>query len=45
MKIKRKRAELTLFAKFDHGPDRGIVWLAGIDPTVHSRPNFAQHHP
>jgi hypothetical protein len=35
----------TLFARFDHGPDRGIVWLAGVDPTVHSRPNFERQHP
>ena len=35
----------TLFAKFDHGSSRGIVWLAGIDPTVHSTPNFGREHP
>jgi len=23
----------------------GLVWLAGIDPTVHSSPNFTRSHP
>ena len=34
-----------LFAKIDRGEDRGLVWLAGVDPTVHSRPNFSRPHP
>ena len=34
----------TLYAKL--GGDRpGLVWLAGIDPTVHSRPNFERLQP
>lgn len=35
----------TLFARIDRGEDRGLVWLAGVDPTVHSRPNFSRPHP
>jgi hypothetical protein len=42
---KQRDSTYTLFAKVDRGDDRGLVWLAGIGPTVHSRPNFAREHP
>jgi hypothetical protein len=45
VEAKRRDSTYTLFAKVDRGDDRGLVWLAGIDPTVHSRPNFAREHP
>jgi len=36
----------TLFALVERGEaDRGLVWLAGVDPTVWSRPNFEREHP
>jgi hypothetical protein len=40
-----RRCTYTLFAKFDHGDSQGMLWLAGINPTVHSGRNFARHHP
>ena len=43
----RKRLSMfTVYAKVDSGSARpGLVWLAGIDPTVSSRPNFDQQRP
>jgi hypothetical protein len=39
-------ATYTLYAKVDNGAnDRGLVWLAGVDPTVWSAPNFSRNHP
>jgi hypothetical protein len=38
-------ATYTLFAKVDRGDDPGLVWLAGVDPTVWSRPNFNRPRP
>jgi hypothetical protein len=36
----------TLFARVDRGEtDRGLIWLAGVDPTVWSSPNFEREHP
>jgi hypothetical protein len=36
----------TLFALVERGEaDRGLVWLAGVDPTVWSGPNFEREHP
>jgi hypothetical protein len=36
----------TLFALVERGEaDGGLVWLAGVDPTVSSRPNFEREHP
>ena len=40
-----RESTYTLFANVDRGPDRGLVWLAGVDPTVWSRPNFEREHP
>jgi hypothetical protein len=40
-----RQSTYTLFAVVDRGPDRGLVWLAGVDPTVWSRPNFEREHP
>jgi hypothetical protein len=40
-----RESSYTLFALVDRGSDRGLVWLAGIDPTVWSRPNFEREHP
>jgi hypothetical protein len=42
---RRRASTYTLFAKVDHGESRGLVWLAGFDPTAHSRPNFKRQHP
>ena len=35
----------TLNAKVRAREAAGLVWLAGIDPTVHSRPNFHRAQP
>jgi hypothetical protein len=35
----------TLYAVVDYGGREGTVWLAGWDPTVWSRPNFADRQP
>ena len=35
----------TLYVKLDRGDQHGLVWLAGVDPTVASRPNYSRQHP
>jgi len=35
----------TLYAKLDQGDQHGLVWLAGVDPTVGSGPNYSPQHP
>jgi hypothetical protein len=35
----------TLHAKVDSGERPGLVWLAGVDPTVWSSPNFELQRP
>ena len=42
---RRRGSTYTLHAKVDRGADGGLVWLAGIDPTVESSPNFERRHP
>jgi hypothetical protein len=41
---RRLRSMYALYAKVDRGSDRGLVWLAGINPTT-SGPNFERQHP
>jgi hypothetical protein len=41
-----RQSMYTLYAKVDSGSARpGLVWLAGIDPTVRSSSNFGQQRP
>jgi hypothetical protein len=40
-----RKSTYTLWAVVARGSDVGMVWLAGIDPTVWSRPNFNRSHP
>jgi hypothetical protein len=35
----------TLYAKVRGREGAGLVWLAGIDPTTNSRPNFHRAQP
>ena len=35
----------ALYAKVRGGEGAGLVWLAGIDPSSHSRANFARPQP
>jgi hypothetical protein len=35
----------TLYAKVRGGNGAGLAWLAGVDPTVGSRPNFHRSQP
>jgi hypothetical protein len=42
---RRRSAMYTLYAQVGIGEREGLVWLAGVDPTVHSRPNFERRHP
>jgi hypothetical protein len=35
----------VLYAKVRGGEGAGLVWLAGIDPTAHSRANFERPQP
>lgn len=35
----------TLYAKVRGREGAGLVWLAGIDPTANSRPNFHRAQP
>ena len=35
----------TLYGKVRDGERAGLVWLAGIDPTAKSRPNFHRAQP
>jgi hypothetical protein len=41
----RRRAAYTLYAVAAIGDEEGLVWLAGIDPTRWSGPNFERRHP
>jgi hypothetical protein len=35
----------ALYAKVRGSQGAGLVWLAGIDPSAHSRPNFERSQP
>ena len=42
----RSRGSTYLFARVNRGEtERGLVWLAGVDPIVWSSPNFEREHP
>jgi hypothetical protein len=41
----RRGCTYTLFAKLERGDDAGLVWLAGINPTSTSGPNFSLARP
>ena len=41
----RRKSMYTLFAKVDIPDHPGLVWLAGVDPTAWSRPNFQLQRP
>jgi len=42
---RRRDSIFTLYAVVDRGDGEGLVWLVGWDPTVHSRPNYADRQP
>jgi hypothetical protein len=40
-----RQSTYTPYAVVTLGEQQGQVWLAGVDPTVHSSPNFERRHP
>lgn len=42
---RRRGGIYTLYAVLDRGGSEGMVWLAGWNPTVHSRPNYVERQP
>ena len=42
---RRRGAIFTLYAVMDRGGQEGQLWLAGWNPTVHSRPNYEDRQP
>ena len=42
---RKREAMYTLFAKVDYSDRPGLLWIAGVDPTVWSRPNFEVQRP
>jgi hypothetical protein len=42
---RERGAVYTLYAKVDRGDEHGLVWLAGLDPTISTGDNFGRYAP